>query len=62
MANRFQGHFNTSASTTQNGIELYKVKGTYICVTNVSADQISLRFALQPTLFELQAIWDNCTE
>ena len=37
---------------TQNDLEPYEVKYIYICVT--SFPQISVRFALQPAIFEIQ--------
>ena len=33
-----------------------------ICCTSVLESQISIYFALLPAVFELQAIWDKCTE
>ena len=33
-----------------------------IYVTSIHESQISVLFALQPAIFEIQTIWDKCTE
>ena len=54
---RDTGHFETSAlNGTQIDLEPCKVKVPYICITSIPDSQISLRFALWPGVFEIQAI------
>ena len=40
----------------------YVAEVTHICVTNIRESQSSLHFTPRASLFELQAIWGNCTE
>ncbi len=43
-------------------LTLLKVKCTPYTYYNYPESQISLRFALQPAVFQLLVIWDKCTE
>ena len=43
---------------TQYDLEPYKVKLPYMCITTVPASQISLRFALQPTVSRYRTFYN----
>ena len=56
------GHFEKSAPNDPK-MTLNTTSSNYpICVTCVPDSQISLRFALRPSVLRYRAFWDKCTE